>query len=226
MKKTFKILLIIEIIFLVAQIFICFHFQYENNTRYDYSDFMKEVHTIAYKKQIDTKIEDKFKAVFNNNWNDDAKYSFFTTKYQIILGIFSTIGVILDTVFLYKNKKQYISIIFFSFVLMVGTIHLINTIHNENTTDLNLSDEELDIFSEIRESIDENLSSVRKRVTLLRVYSFLIMFISCYQLFSTVCYNRDIISDNKENILESSGEEKIINSPLENNLNNNKNESE
>ncbi len=226
MKKNFKILLIIEIIFLVAQIFICFHFQYENNTRYDYSDFMKEVHTIAYKKQIDTKIEDKFKAVFNNNWNDDAKYSFFTTKYQIILGIFSTIGVILDTVFLYKNKKQYISIIFFSFVLMVGTIHLINTIHNENTTDLNLSDEELDIFSEIRESIDENLSSVRKRVTLLRVYSFLIMFISCYQLFSTVCYNRDIISDNKENILESSGEEKIINSPLENNLNNNKNESE
>ena len=226
MKKTFKILLIIEIIFLVAQIFICFHFQYENNTRYDYSDFMKEVHTIAYKKQIDTKIEDKFKAVFNNNWNDDAKYSFFTTKYQIILGIFSTIGVILDTVFLYKNKKQYISIIFFSFVLMVGTIHLINTIHNENTTDLNLSDEELDIFSEIRESIDESLSSVRKRVTLLRVYSFLIMFISCYQLFSTVCYNRDIIPDNKENILESSGEEKIINSPLENNLNNNKNESE
>ena len=226
MKKTFKILLIIEIIFLVAQIFICFHFQYENNTRYDYSDFMKEVHTIAYKKQIDTKIEDKFKAVFNNNWNDDAKYSFFTTKYQIILGIFSTIGVILDTVFLYKNKKQYISMIFFSFVLMVGTIHLINTIHNENTTDLNLSDEELDIFSEIRESIDENLSSVRKRVTLLRVYSFLIMFISCYQLFSTVCYNRDIIPDNKENILESSGEEKIINSPLENNLNNNKNESE
>ena len=226
MKKNFKILLIIEIIFLVAQIFICFHFQYENNTRYDYSDFMKEVHTIAYKKQIDTKIEDKFKAVFNNNWNDDAKYSFFTTKYQIILGIFSTIGVILDTVFLYKNKKQYISIIFFSFVLMVGTIHLINTIYNENTTDLNLSDEELDIFSEIRESIDENLSSVRKRVTLLRVYSFLIMFISCYQLFSTVCYNRDIISDNKENILESSGEEKIINSPLENNLNNNKNESE
>jgi len=226
MKKNFKILLIIEIIFLVAQIFICFHFQYENNTRYDYSDFMKEVHTIAYKKQIDTKIEDKFKAVFNNNWNDDAKYSFFTTKYQIILGIFSTIGVILDTVFLYKNKKQYISIIFFSFVLMVGTIHLINTIHNENTTDLNLSNEELDIFSEIRESIDENLSSVRKRVTLLRVYSFLIMFISCYQLFSTVCYNRDIISDNKENILESSGEEKIINSPLENNLNNNKNESE
>jgi len=109
---------------------------------------------------------------------------------------------------------------------MVGTIHLINTIHNENTTDLNLSDEELDIFSEIRESIDENLSSVRKRVTLLRVYSFLIMFISCYQLFSTVCYNRDIISDNKENILESPGEEKIINSPLENNLNNNKNESE
>jgi len=226
MKKTFKILLIIEIIFLVAQIFICFHFQYENNTRYDYSDFMKEVHTIAYKKQIDTKIEDKFKAVFNNNWNDDAKYSFFTTKYQIILGIFSTIGVILDTVFLYKNKKQYISMIFFSFVLMVGTIHLINTIHNENTTDLNLSDEELDIFSEIRESIDESLSSVRKRVTLLRVYSFLIMFISCYQLFSTVCYNRDIIPDNKENILESSGEEKIINSPLENNLNNNKNESE
>ena len=226
MKKTFKILLIIEIIFLVAQIFICFHFQYENNTRYDYSDFMKEVHTIAYKKQIDTKIEDKFKAVFNNNWNDDAKYSFFTTKYQIILGIFSTIGVILDTVFLYKNKKQYISIIFFSFVLMVGTIHLINTIHNENTTDLNLSNEELDIFSEIRESIDESLSSVRKRVTLLRVYSFLIMFISCYQLFSTVCYNRDIIPDNKENILESSGEEKIINSPLENNLNNNKNESE
>ena len=226
MKKTFKILLIIEVIFLVALIFICFHFQYENNTRYDYSDFMKEVHVIAYRKQIDAEIEDKFKAVFNNNWNEDAKYSFFTTKYQIILGIFSTIGVILDTVFLYKNKKQYISIIFFSFVLMVGTIHLVNTIHYENTTDLDLSDEELDEFSEIRESIDENLSLVIKRVVLLRVYSILIMFISCYQLFSTVCYNRDIISDNKEDILEISEEEKIINSPLENNLNNNKNESE
>ena len=226
MKKTFKILLIIEVIFLVALIFICFHFQYENNTRYDYSDFMKEVHVIAYRKQIDTEIEDKFKAVFNNNWNEDAKYSFFTTKYQIILGIFSTIGVILDTVFLYKNKKQYISIIFFSFVLMVGTIHLVNTIHYENTTDLDLSDKDLDIFSEIRESIDENLSLVIKRVVLLRVYSILIMFISCYQLFSTVCYNRDIISDNKEDILEISEEEKIINSPLENNLNNNKNESE
>ena len=187
---------------------------------------MKEVHVIAYRKQIDTEIEDKFKAVFNNNWNEDAKYSFFTTKYQIILGIFSTIGVILDTVFLYKNKKQYISIIFFSFVLMVGTIHLVNTIHYENTTDLDLSDKDLDIFSEIRESIDENLSLVIKRVVLLRVYSILIMFISCYQLFSTVCYNRDIISDNKEDILEISEEEKIINSPLENNLNNNKNESE
>lgn len=226
MKKAFKILLIIELIFLVSQIYICFDFQNENNTRYDYSDFMKEVGIIIYRKQIDSKIEDKFKAVFNINWGNEAKFSFFTTKYQIILGIFSIIGVILDTVFLYKNKKQYISIIFFSFVLMVGTIHLVNTIYYENTTDLNLSDEELDKFSEIRESIDKNLSSVRKRVLLLRVYSILIIFISCYQLFSTVCYNRDIVPDNKEEILEISGEEKIINSPLENNLNNNKNESE
>jgi hypothetical protein len=226
MKNHFKILLIIEIIFLAAQIFIYFDFQHQNNTRYDYSDLMKDVKKIIYQKQLDNKIEDKFTVVFNNNWGDEEKFSFFYVTYQIILGIFSIIGVILDFVFLSKNKKQYISIILFSFVLMVGVIDLVNTIYYENDTDLNLSDEELNAFNEIRESIDESLSLVRKRVILLRVYSTLIIFTSFYQLFSSVYYNRDIIPDYKKEILESSEEEKIINSPLENNLTNNKNESE
>ena len=231
MEKLSKILLISEVIVLAALIFIYFDFSHQNSTRYDYGSFMEIVANIIIKYHLNVNIQYEFDLVFKDKEEIETigKGLFVSiTKIQIILGLVSICGVIFDIVFQLKNKKQYVSIFCFSFALLVGIIELVNTTNYENPTNLNLSDEQLESFKEIRDSIDENVSLVKKRVTLLITYSSILFVASFYLLLLTIYFNRDIITsdDNKVEILESSGEEKPNNFPLEKDLINNKNGSE
>ncbi len=127
----------------------------------------------------------------------------------------------MDFTYFSKNKIQYGSIVFYSYIFIIGIFELVITIANETRTELDLTEKEIEAFKEIREFIEDNLTFVKTRVILLRFYSVLVIVTSFFLSFLNIYFNRRI-KRSKKNLI-SSGVEDINNIPVENILMDDKN---
>ena len=207
---------------MAGQIFIFFEFDSQNRTRYDYDYLMYKINTRIYNNSLDRSYETTFENIFNRYWDNGSWVKgailFWVMILQIILGIYSLFGVIFNIVILFTNKRNLVSIVLFSYVLLMGLIELYCTLFNENSTSISFTSREREAFKDIMEDIEKNLYLVKKRVLLLRIFSALVIVTSIIHIYLSFLINKIVTKLHMEDILRNSGEENINNSPLDKNL--------
>ena len=116
MKILKYILITLEIVILIGQIYIHFDYMSENGTRYKYHDLMINISNIVFTNKLNNSLIYKFEAVFSH-YDDhyamkEAANSITVGITQIISIILSIIGVILNLVSINENKKNVLQLFF------------------------------------------------------------------------------------------------------------------
>ena len=181
-KRLF--LLILEIVLLIAQCFILFHYYFVYESKYHFKDFMKEIE--SYKGNDNCKYE--FRHLFGNYSGVGILFqnifSGFVLLIHIFVGIMCLIGVIINIISLIKNVKFLMfHIVFFEYALVVALIEFI-VFNFYESADLNSSISSIQNCS-YSTSIESKISLLKKRLLIIRIYSAILLAISIFHFILT-----------------------------------------
>ena len=217
MDKTKKIILLILLIIVsIIQLYSIGDYCRNSSTRYEYKDFMQNISSYIDKNDLDQNYLGELQKVFGvydeNSGLGNGMGIIITLIVECFVGLLSIVGIILNCISLFLNKKIYAQIFLFIYNIIVGCFELYIAIFEEKT-EINLTDSQLKEFKEMRKVIEENLDSVKTRVIYLIVYSALLFATSIVQIL----FNVYIIKQNKKSEFEKYGENILNNSMIENN---------
>ena len=185
--------IIAQLIIYFFLIIILFEYYQKYSSKFKYKKFMDSLKQQIYKNNLDSNYIEKFEKVFYNYDNEFLEKNFIfiiNILIEVIISVFSLVGIIINIIAIFYNKKLIIiiSIFIFCIILLINIYILYNSLFNEKKN-IDLSKEEINKFGEFRAEIEHNLHSVSKRILFLKIYSFLLIVCSfCKIILSFILF--------------------------------------
>ena len=189
-KRLF--LLILEILVFIAQCFIIIHYLILYTSKYNFKDFMKEIESSSGSE--DCKIA--FRYLFGNytllgNILQKIEIGFVIFTYISVELIWIS-GVMVNIISLYQNVKVLLSnVITFIYPIIVAIYSFIqNNFYEEDDLNRNIS-KVRGCGSGI--STSDNISLLEKRLSIMKIYSSILLGVSIVHLLSTILIIRIVL---------------------------------